>query len=66
MQYTTDCQARYLDLQRDLAWVNSEAWKFEHPRAQQRIRSAVARILIALGTRLTPPSEQTMDQPHPA
>jgi hypothetical protein len=36
MQYTTDCQARYLDLQRDLAWVNSEAWKFEHPRAQQR------------------------------
>jgi hypothetical protein len=66
MQNTTDCETRYFDLQRDLAWVNSEAWKFEHPRAQQRIRSAVARALLALARRLTPRIEQPADQPHTA
>jgi hypothetical protein len=62
MQQTTDCQARYYDLQRDLAWVNSEAWKFERPRSRRRIRSAVARALLALASRLTPRIEQPDDR----
>jgi hypothetical protein len=66
MQNTTDCETRYFDLQRDLAWVNSEAWKFDRPRSRQRIRSAVARALLALARRLTPRIEQPADQPHTA
>ena len=64
MQHEIDCQARKFDLQRDLAWVNREAWMFEQTRTRPRIRTAVARALFILASRLTSRIEHLADQPH--
>ena len=62
MLYTTDCQARYFDIQRDLAWANSEAWKFAQPRPRRGLRSLVTRICIAV----TRPLGRPVDEPTTA
>jgi len=49
-------QAVQAERQRQLAWVNEHAWKYEEVR-QQRARkrgAAVARVLRALAARLAP------------
>jgi hypothetical protein len=64
MPYEIDCQARNFDLQRDLAWVNREAWMFKQPHTWRGIRFAMARALRTLMSRLTPRIVQPADQPH--
>jgi hypothetical protein len=66
MPYSIDCQARNFDLQRDLAWTNSDAWMFEQARPRPHIRSAMARALRALASHLTPRIQQPADQPYAA
>jgi hypothetical protein len=60
-------QAVQAEQQRQLAWVNEHAWKYEEVR-QQRVRkrnAAVARVLRALAARLAPVEAEAAGEQHP-
>jgi hypothetical protein len=52
----TGLQVQYGEYQRQMAWVNSEGWKFESPARAHRIRRAVAALLVRLAALITPPN----------
>ncbi len=58
MYNATDVQIRYHDHQRQFAWVNDEGWKFDPPRPRTHLREMLAQTLLALATRLAPPTVQ--------
>jgi hypothetical protein len=62
MYDATDFQVRYDDHQRQMARVNDEGWKLDPPQARKRVQERMARVLVALATRLAP----AMRQPHRA
>jgi hypothetical protein len=58
MENPMAAQIHYSEHQRQAAWINANAWQFERPTKQYRVRQAVAKALIALANALTPPTQR--------
>lgn len=52
--------ALWADRQRELAWVNENAWKFEHA-TRRSLRTSIANAFRALAARIAPVTEATTE-----
>ena len=58
MENPMAAQVHYSEYQRQAAWINANAWLFERPTKQYRVRQAVAKALIALANAVTPTTQR--------
>jgi hypothetical protein len=56
MQNVPALEVHYTDYRRQMAWINENDWQIEQRAKRYPVRQAVAKVLIALATRLMPPT----------
>jgi hypothetical protein len=58
MQNPTAAHVHYSEYQSNGAWVNDNDWQFERPAKRHPVRLAIAKVLIALATALSPATKR--------
>jgi hypothetical protein len=56
MQNVIAHEVHYTDYRRQMAWINENDWQIERRATRYPVRQAVAKALIALATKLVPPT----------